>query len=71
MSTRCIDNVWTIVYNDLITFEGEIKMLNASEIKFGVEIECNLPVTCGVQAGAYHRGTQITDAPNGLEWTAR
>lgn len=37
----------------------------ASQIKFGVEIECYLPTGVEVQIGAYHNGLQINWAPAG------
>jgi hypothetical protein len=40
--------------------------VKGSEIRFGVEIECYVPVgTRGMSAGRYHRGLQINDSPRG------
>lgn len=41
----------------------------ASEIKFGVEIECYLPVGIDLPVGSYHHGLQVTWAPDG--WNAQ
>jgi hypothetical protein len=42
-------------------------MKKASEIGFGVEIECNIPdeMSASFPAGGYHRGTQIPVLPEG------
>jgi hypothetical protein len=41
-------------------------MATGEDIRFGVEIECYVPVgTRGMSAGAYHRGIQINDTPAG------
>ena len=37
----------------------------ASQIKFGVEIECYLPAGVEVQVGGYHNGLQVNWAPAG------
>jgi hypothetical protein len=43
--------------------------VHASEIRFGVEIECCLPIGHCPHRGAYHHGRQISWAPNG--WNAQ
>lgn len=41
----------------------------ASQIKFGIEIECYLPIANAIAAGGYHDGLQINLAPRG--WNAQ
>lgn len=47
--------------------------MNASEMTFGIEIECNLPVAkmaeLEMRVGGYHRGTQVPGLPEG--WNAQ
>ena len=41
-------------------------MKKGSEVSFGIEIECYVPVgTRGFEVGAYHNGVQISGTPQG------
>jgi hypothetical protein len=43
--------------------------MNASELTFGIEIECMLPAANAIAVGGYHSGTQIAGLPVG--WNAQ
>lgn len=39
--------------------------MKASEVRFGIEVECFVPTTVDIQVGGYHRGLQIAEVPQG------
>ena len=39
--------------------------MNASDLTFGIEIECTIPAQNAPSVGGYHHGIQISDLPNG------
>src|SRR5437764_919765 len=45
------------------------RQMNATEITFGIEIECTIPVQNAPAVGGYHNGVQIAGLPAG--WNAQ